>query len=237
MKATHDSTPVSCYGTSMDTSPSAVPWANLAAFFRQHTHDVRNDINGIDLEMELLQELQSDPEALESMNHIRQQLRGMEQRLRSLSVLFHELSPEASPIAASVLLQIWREKHAVLPQAGEVAWVNHLDGETVNVDEEMMGRVFMELLDNAAAFSAGALVTVTGKLEDGMAVFEVSEPKTAAVDPAAWMQPFRSTRHGHHGLGLWTARRMAEANGASFEQRFDDKAGCLVTRVALPTCA
>lgn len=221
----------------MESSPHVVPWSNLAGFFRQHTHDVRNDINGIDLEMELLQELQTDPEAVESMNHVRQQLRGMEQRLRSLSVLFHELSPEPAPIAASVLLQVWREKHAVLPQACEVAWVNHLDGENVNVDEEMMGCVFMELLENAAAFSAGALVTVTGKLEDGMAVFEVSEPKNAAVDPAAWMQPFRSTRHGHHGLGLWTARRMAEANGASFQQRFDGSTGCLVTRVALPTCA
>lgn len=217
-------------------SEPAIPWSRVAAFFRQHTHDVRNDLNGIDLEMELLHEAQTDPESKDSVRQIRKQLRSMEQRLRSLAILFHDVSPEASPIDASVLLQICREKHAELSEALKVSWVSQLDADQVNVDEEMMAQVLKELLDNAAAFPPDGPVTVIASAKGDEVLFEVVEPKKKPVSPDAWAAPFCSTRHGRNGLGLWAARRMAEANGASFQQHYDDKQRCLITRIALKKC-
>jgi light-regulated signal transduction histidine kinase (bacteriophytochrome) len=214
----------------------AIPWTRLAAFFRQHTHDVRNDLNGIDLEMELLHEVQTEPEDKDSVSRIRKQLRFVEQRLRSLSTLFQEPSPEPSAVSASVLMQIWREKHAALPDAVEVRWVNQFGAEQVSVDEEMMARIFKELLENAAAFPPSGPVTVTGMAKDGMVVFEMMEPKKKAVNPGAWQEPLHPARHGHYGLGLWMARRMAEANRAAFQQHYDEKEHSLVTRISLTPC-
>ncbi|HEX8310235.1 MAG TPA: hypothetical protein VF614_02885, partial [Chthoniobacteraceae bacterium] len=54
-------------------------------------------------------------------------------------------------------------------------------------------------------------------------------------DPASWgLQPFRTTRRGAYGLGLFSARRLLRAIGATVEIVHEPAAGELRTRVILP---
>lgn len=201
---------------------------------RQYTHDVRNTINCMDLEMELMQDLVTDPEAVTSMNRIREQLRSMELQMRSLSAAFHEPRPTPDRINARVLMQIWREKQAELAGTAQTLWHDHLEAEEVEVDVEMMAQVFNELLANANTHSPAGAVTVSAEVRDGQVCFELREPKKEPVNPELWATPFSAASRGHYGLGLWGVRNKVESNQARFQQFYDEKAGCLVTEIKLP---
>lgn len=215
-------------------SESSISPTRVAAFIRQYTHDVRNTINCMDLEMELMQDLITEPEAVTSMNRIREQLRSMEVQMRSLSAAFHEPRPTPDVIHARVLLQIWREKHAEQrPDAVQIQWTDNLGDEQVEVDVEMVAAAFSELLANAAAYSEGGTLRAHAAPREGHVVFELREPKKAPVDPAEWAQPFSAASRGRYGLGLWAARRKLEANGARFSQHWDAMDSALVTEIGL----
>jgi light-regulated signal transduction histidine kinase (bacteriophytochrome) len=217
----------------MEAEP-AIPCARVAEFVRQYNHDLRNVLNSLELETALLQELVSEDEAQASTDRIRKQVRTLADRLRSLSALFHGAAPMAAPIAARELFLIWREQHATLPDAPEVQWVDELGDENVNVDVEMMVTVFRELLSNAAAFSQGGPAAITARRQGKAVTFEVREPKTEAVDPSEWGRPFSIIRDGHYGLGLWSTRRMAQANGATLVQCYVPEERQLITHLSLP---
>jgi len=217
----------------MDENP--VPWSRVAAFVRQHTHDVRNDLNSLDLETELLRDLVTDLEATTSLQSMQKQLRNAAMQLRSLASLFHDVQPMLEPTPVRALLKIWHEKHAALVKPVEVRWVDELGAEDVNVDVDvgMFAKVFQELFVNAAAFSPGAALTASAKRDGKDVIFELQEPKKAPVDPSTWGQPLHTTRHGSYGLGLWTAKRFMTANAASFTQVYDEQANCLTSRIVL----
>lgn len=218
----------------MDENP--VPWSRVAAFVRQHTHDVRNDLNSLDLETELLRDLVTDLEATSSLQSMQKQLRNAAMQLRTLASLFHDVQPMLEPTPVHSLLKIWHEKHAALPKPPEVSWVDELGAEEANVDVDvgMFAKVFQELLLNAAAFSPGAALTAVARRSGKDIIFELREPKKAPVDPGTWGEPLHTTRHGSYGLGLWTVKRFMKANSATFTQVYDEQAGCLISRIVVP---
>ncbi len=214
---------------------TTIPWPNVAAFVRQHAHDVRNGLNSLDLEIEFLQELvPAEGEAADSVKRVRKQVRAVTQQLRSLSALCQEPSPVTASLPAHVLLKIWREKHAALTPAPEVQWTDELGEEHVNVDVEMMATVFRELLANATAHSPGGGLTISARFKGREVIFELREPKKTALDTSTWGHPFSSPRRDHYGLGLWNARRLMEASGVSFTQSYLPVDGCLLTRLVIP---
>lgn len=217
----------------MDAEPE-IPAARIAAFVRQHTHDVRNRLNSLELETGLLDEVLTDEEGRESLGRMRQQLRALAEMMRSLSTLFQKPEPMAAPIAARELFFIWREQHAGLPHPPEVRWTDELGDEKVCVDVSQMVTVFTGLLENAAAFPAAGAVTATAARAGREVIFELRETKAGAVDTSGWGQAFFSTRRGGYGLGLWAARRLVEANRATLVQSYDPDGRALVSRLAVP---
>lgn len=217
-----------------DMNDLSIPWSRVAAFVRQHTHDVRNTINCMDLEMELMSDVVSDQEVEDGMKRVRGQLRSLELQMRALSAAFHDPRPMATPLGARVLLQIWREKHIEMGGASDVQWLGDVGEQQVNVDVEMMSAVFKELSANAAAFSPGVPLTVSVTAKGDRVIFELREPKKEPEDPSAWGQPLCSSARGHYGLGLWRAKRMTTVNEGTLSQRYDEKEKCLISEVSLP---
>lgn len=216
----------------MEADPS-IPLGRVAAFIRQHTHDLRNSLNSLDLEAAVLREIVMEPEGREGVERIHQQVRSLAEQLRALSSTFQEPRPFAAPIAARELLLIWREKHASLKEALEVRWVDELGDEQVSADVEMIAAVFLKLLVNAARFAQGGTVTASARAQDGRVVFELVEPNKAKLDTSAWGEPFSTTRRGGYGLGLWAAQRMVAANGATLARRYDPEEAKLITQLVL----
>lgn len=212
---------------------TVIPWTRVAAFVRQHTHDVRNGLNSVDLETGILEEFLTEAEGRESLQRVRRQIRALADHLRPLAGNFQEAGPVTAPIAARQLFLLWREKHAGLSRSPEVHWVDELGDERVRVDVEMIATVFRELLINAAAFSTREAVKASARMQEGSVIFELEEPKQTDLDPSAWGEPFSTTRRDGYGLGLWTARRLMEATGAKFLQRFVRERSVLTTQIIL----
>ena len=219
----------------MDSEPD-IPYARFAAFVRQHTHDVRNGLNSLELETSLLDELVAEGEGRDCIGRVRKQVRALGNQMRALSALFQNPNPILAPIAAHDLILIWKEQQPDLPKPLEVEWADGLGDEQVSVDARMMAAVFRELLANAATFSEGGTATASARREGDEVLFELREPKTGALYPSVWGEPLATIQRGGYGLGLWSACRLLDANHARFVQLHLPDEGALVTRIFLPVC-
>lgn len=213
----------------MESQPE-LPWQRLATFVRQHTHDVRNHLNGLDLEAALLVELVDNREAKESINRMRQQIRNIAADLRGLSAKFVDPRAMRTEVAGSDLVLIWKDQVNAVSPAPQVDWHDDVGSARLNVDVEAVARAFRELLTNAVAFGTGEPLRAEAEAGEGRAKFRLIEPKAEALDPAPWgRMPFISTRRGGYGLGLWEMERHIQASGGEVERHYDPAANALTT--------
>jgi signal transduction histidine kinase len=218
----------------MESTPT-VPWPRLATFVRQHTHDVRNHLNSLDLEAALLSELVQSGEARASVDRLRRQIREFAAEMRTLSAKFSEPGSAKSIVPANVLFLIWKDQAASLNPPPQVKWSEDVGQVRVSVDAEGLARTFRELFVNAISFGSGTPLRAEAKAEDGQVVFSLSEPKSEPVDPAGWgHSPLASTRRGGYGLGLWGVDRIVAASSGEVERHYDAKDKALVTTLRFP---
>lgn len=206
----------------------------VAKFFRQYTHDICNDLNGLDLETVLLADFVAS-EGAESIMRMRSQIRRLAGQLRSLSAKFAEPKATRALYPASELFLIWQEQPLALDPAPTVVWGEPCDSEQIHVDASAMAAVFRELLSNAQSYGTGAPISAGVKADGGRVSFELREPKEVQLDPTEWgSQPFSKMRAGHYGLGLWAADRSVAASGGRVERRFFTQPKELVTTLTFP---
>ncbi len=219
---------------SMDQEPQ-IPWPQLAAFVRQHTHDVRNHLNSLDLEAALLGELVTTSESRESAGRLRKQIRNFANEMRALSAKFADPPSGRAVVPASMLMLIWQDQAASLDPKPEVTWEHDLGEAKITVDPDSIARTFRELLANAAFFSQGKLLYADGSAQNGNVVFRLCEPKDQPVDPSQWGHaPLHSTRRGGYGLGLWNVDRSVEASHGTVQRKYDADTHQLVTTLSFP---
>ncbi len=218
----------------MDQEPE-IPWPRVAAFVRQHTHDVRNHLNSLDLEASLLCELIPSGEARATVDRIRRQVRSFASEMRLLAGKFSDPPSGRADVPASVLFLIWKDQVTGLEPLPEVAWSQSVGEEKVTVDPDAMARTFRELLANAIAFSPGQPLRAEARTTDGTVTFTLAEPKAEAIDPTQWGRaPLTSTRRGGYGLGLWNVDRCVRASSGEIRRRYDHATKELVTTLAFP---
>jgi len=99
----------------MDPAPD-LSLPQLAQFIRQHTHDLCNELNGLDLEATLLADFVPSGEAAESVTRIHGQIRRLAAELRGLSAKFIEAKPTRALYAARELFLIWQDQPAAFDQ-------------------------------------------------------------------------------------------------------------------------
>lgn len=217
----------------MESNPE-ISWTSVATFVRQHTHDVRNHLNSLDLEAALLAELVTDEEGRSSVTRLRRQIREAANSLRALSGKFSDPKPNAMPMSARDIFEIWQEQHAAMENAPAVNWTDELGSEKVSLDPDAITASCRELLENAKAFKSAGL-QASAKVDGSEVVYELREKKEAPVDPGCWGRaPFGSTRRGGYGLGLWEMDRRVRASGGEVERSFDSKTSELVTTLRFP---
>ncbi len=206
--------------------------AQTAAFVRQLTHDLRNDLGGIELEAALLATVVPEGEASEIIARLRSEVHKVAAGLQRLAGRFAEPRPNRMPFPARKLVELLKRQFEM--HKPRILWTEALGEESMEVDAMSLIGVFQELLTNAAKFGDGSPVSLVAAVEDGKVVFSLLEQKQAAVDPSEWgRRPFASARRESYGLGLWEADRVVKANGGAVARRFKD--GSLATLLSFPT--
>jgi signal transduction histidine kinase len=206
-------------GEVVDTGMEAVPFPRMAEFLRLLAHDVRNDLNAVDLLTAYIRDIAAEPGVRGELDQLRTAIRYGSERMQRLSRAFQNPEPDRIPIPAAVLIEAIQARLAQADSGlfSRVRWTRVPEEGIVGVDVGLFEEVFRELLENAAAFSepdAGVVFRVEVFAEEVHFIVEQNLEELPRGFAEWGKKPFVSTRRGHYGLGLFRVRRVLEAHGA-----------------------
>jgi K+-sensing histidine kinase KdpD len=217
-----------------------VPWSDTVRFVRQLSHDLRNDLNAIELQSAYIAELTQDQELTSEIKRLREVISGMNSTLQLLSRAVGEVAPNVVTYPAGEFLTDMRTQieRNFSKESQEITWDVQLQDGMLNIDPQLFQEVFVELFANAFQHDRGdGPVIARARISDGQFLFSLHEPKAvfSSETQKNWgREPFRNIRQRHYGLGLNRVRAIIEAHGGEFQAQYDPKAATLVSTVALP---
>ena len=218
----------------------AVSFETIADFLRLLSHDVRNDLNAVDLLTAYIQDVSGAESIRGELGQLRTAIRYGSARMHRLSRAFEMPRVDAIGLPLHVLMDDLRAQMlSVKPEIEpRLQWRIEDESANVFVDPTLAMEVFRELVDNALAFSphdSVVNVTVTGNAGNCLEWCFTQNLKEPSGNPDNWgRSPFLSTRRGHYGLGLFRSRRIIDAHKGSIEFMHDRRIEVLCAVVRFP---
>ena len=244
MNSFRSDNPGNCADMGADSSEKSmnsltVPWTDAVRFVRQISHDLRNDLNAIELQSAYIGELTEDQELTNEIKRLREVVSGLNSTLQSLSRAVGKIAPNlitypANEFLADMRTQIERN---FSKQNHEITWDVQVQDATLNIDPQLFQEVFVELFTNAFQHNRGkGALVARARISDGRFAFTLDEPKAVfSSDTQNWgREPLRNIRQRHYGLGLNRVRAIVEAHGGELRVRYEPAAATLVSTVTLP---
>lgn len=216
-----------------------VPLHRVEMFLRQLAHDVRNDLNAMDLLISYAEDAGASALAAQTLDQLHGAVRYGSKRIQRLARAFQSPVPDCIPYPVDLLFEDLRDRIGMeRPElAARLRW--QFEGRSARpaLDPVLVLEALTELLENAAAFSpAEETVLVRACAHEGGGLWQVSQHcMTPPRDPSQWgVRPLESARRAHYGLGLFRVRRILRVHGARLDFVHDPVAGVLRTEVFFP---
>jgi signal transduction histidine kinase len=232
----------------MADKPSEIPsdaltvlWSDAVRFIRQLSHDLRNDLNAIELQSAYIGELTQDEALQNEIKRLRKVVSDMNSILQRLSRAVAEVTPNPIPYrAAEFFADMRTEIDGNFSRQTEIQWDAQLQDGMLNVDPQLLREAFLELFDNAVRHERGTgrLLAKAEIANDGF-FFILQEPKARSeMATNDWArEPLRNISQRHYGLGLNRVRAIVEAHGGELHARYDPKTSALTTILRLPVAS
>jgi K+-sensing histidine kinase KdpD len=222
-----------------EKDPPAISWPDMVKFVRQLGHDIRNNLNAVELQSAYLAELAADDEMKNEVRHLREMISQVGAGLQRLTAGLSQANPTMISYQAADFVEDLKQKLAkdLADHANKIAWDVQLKDATLQIDPQLVQQAFLELLTNAFQHERNVKsITVKAKIDSDRFVFELQEPKAQFEAPTKnWgREPLRNVSQGHYGLGLNRVRAIAEAHGGDFHAEYDRKTSMLNSIVTLP---
>src|SRR6184192_1695151 len=225
-----------------DKSPS-VAWPDVVKFVRQLSHDIRNNLNAVELQSAYLAELAEETEMKNEIQRLREMVSEVGANLQGLTAGLSQVSRIPISYPAADFIEDLKQKLAkdFADNAAKVTWDMQLKDATLQIDPQLAQQAFLELFSNAFQHERN-IKTISAKayLDKDRFVFELREPKVRfELSTENWgREPLRNVSQGHYGLGLNRTRSVAEAHSGDFRAEHDQKTSMLITTLRLPSsCA
>jgi len=217
----------------------SVPWSDTVRFVRQLSHDLRNDLNAIELQSAYIGELTQDQELTNEIKRLREVVSGLNSTLQRLSRAVGEVAPNLVNYPATEFLADMRTQieRSFSEENHKITWDVQLQDRILNIDPQLLQEVFVELFANAFQHDRGTGPLVArAKISDRQFLFTLHEPKASfSSNMQNWgREPIHNIRQRHYGLGLNRARAIVEAHGGELHAHYDPEAATLVSTVTLP---
>jgi K+-sensing histidine kinase KdpD len=216
-----------------------VSWSDTVRFVRQLSHDLRNDLNAIELQSAYIGEVTQDEELTSEIKRLREVVSSMNSTLQLLSKAVGEVAPNLVTYPADEFLTDMRTQiERKFPKENhEITWDVQVQDGILSIDPQLFQEVFVELFANAFQHDRdnGALVA-RARIGDGRFLFSLHEPKAVfSSDTQNWgREPLHNIRQRHYGLGLNRVRAIIEAHSGELQAQYDPKAATLISTVTLP---
>ncbi len=191
--------------------------ALVGQMLAQITHEVRNPLNAMSLNAELLAEDVSDPEAREMIGTIATEIA----RLEALTGRYLELSrgrrPELTPAdPAEVVRDVVRLEGPALRKDGVQVDIAGDGGAVAELDVDALRRALRNVLLNAVEAGARAVRVQLSRDENAFTVAVYDDgPGMPAAQVARVFEPFYTTKARGTGLGLAISRQELEDVGGT----------------------
>ena len=206
--------------------------AVVGQMLAQITHEVRNPLNAMSLNAEILaDEIPPNSEASEILETITTEIRRLEALTGRYLSLSRRRSPERSPEdPAAMVREILRLEEEALRRAGVV--VTHTATETrlVELDSDALRRALRNVLLNAVEAGASTLRIETLIGDSDLTITVVDDgPGMDAAQIKQAFEPFFTTKAQGTGLGLAISRQELEDIGGSLRCESQPGAGSVFT--------
>ena len=216
-----------------------VPWSDTVRFVRQLSHDLRNDLNAIELQSAYISELSQDQELTSEIKRLREVVSAMNSTLQMLSRAVGEIAPNLVVYPAAEFLTDMRTQieRNFAKESHAITWDVQLHNGMLNIDPQLFQEVFMELFANAFQHDRGeGALVAKARISDGQLLFSLYEPKAGfSANTQNWgREPLRNIKQRHYGLGLNRVRGIVEAHGGELKAQYDPKVTTLISTMALP---
>lgn len=219
--------------------PINVAWTDVVRFLRQLSHDLRNQLNAVELQSAFLAEIATDPEVKEEIARLRKMVSESGITLQKLSVRLNPPGPTLISYSASDFVEDVRirVRNEFSTQADAISWKIEPDGSQLSIDPQLLQEALLELVRNAFEHQTpGSSLHFNAATEGDNLVLTLYEPKAQFEVPTDnWgREPLRHVNRGHYGLGLNRARTIIENQGGLLKGQYDSTEGKLITTVTIP---
>jgi K+-sensing histidine kinase KdpD len=220
--------------------PPTVAWPDVVKFVRQLSHDIRNNLNAVELQSAYLAELAEDPELKNEIQRLREMISAVGRNLQGLTSGLSQVNPTPISYSAADFIEDFKRK---LPKefadnAAKVTWDVQLKAETLEIDPQLVEQALLEIFANAFRHEGNPKsIAAKAYINKDRFVFELREPKARfELSTENWgHEPLRKVSQGHYGIGLHRVRSIAQAHGGDFRADYDRTTSTLVTTVTLPS--
>jgi K+-sensing histidine kinase KdpD len=221
------------------TESLGISWSDTVRFVRQLSHDLRNDLNAIELQSAYIAELAQNDELKSEIKSLREMIAGLTSTLQRLSRAVSDVTPNLIPYRATDFMEDLRTKidHDFRKQSTEIVWDIQVQDSMLNVDPQLLQEAFTELFGNAFRHNRGkGPLVARAKIDNNRFHFTLHEPKADFdLGMQNWgCEPLRKISQRHYGLGLNRGRVIVEAHGGELHAQYDPRASALITTLALP---
>ena len=228
----------------MASESQAELYFELAEMAGGFIHELKNQINTLSLNLQLLAEDFESPEsprerrARDRANRLTDECR----RLVELSNDFLRFARANQPNLVPMDLDtaVTRMVDFLTPTARaqniDIVWHSSPELPTVKLDPELFDRMLLNLMLNAEdSMPNGGTMTLQARFEGGRVLLEVIDTGCGMAEDLVKkvFQPYVTTKIDGHGLGLATVRKIVLAHGGDITVRSELDRGTKFT-VSLP---
>src|SRR5207248_9533112 len=131
--------------------PPSVRWHDMVKFVRQLSHDIRNNLNAVELQSAYLAELAEEGEMKNEIQRMREMISQIGTSLQRLTAGLSQTEPSLISYSAADFVEDLKQKLAKeFPEnADKVTWDVQLRNAGLQVDPQLAQQIFIEILSNA----------------------------------------------------------------------------------------
>lgn len=217
----------------------SVPWIDIVRFVRQLSHDLRNNLNAVELQSAYIGELAKDAALKGEITRLREMVAEVGASLQRLTTSLGQTNPAFMLYCAANFVEDLKQKLETnfANESATVTWEVQLSTATLNIDPQLLQQAFIEIFTNAFQHERGQdALAVKAYIDNNRFAFALREPKARfELSTENWgREPLRNVSQGHYGLGLNRVRAILEAHDGEFRAQYDPTTSVLLTTVTLP---
>ena len=157
-----------------DTDPLPLSREAVGALVKRHTHDLRNFLNGLGMELALVSESADPAEKLAAVKRIHREMKCSETVLRSFAAKF-VVEAKTSVSVSDIVEQWMSDARTLLPECS-IAWDTKAGEAVLQVEPGLLRGVLGDLLVFTARKGSGQPVNAGCSSEINRVAFSISCP-------------------------------------------------------------